>query len=594
MKRSMMRFRHAHGVLLALALGAGSFGTACSDDKPTNAPEATTSATPTTDDTKSIALVEIAAPADFIVYGGADDLLGLLSAGDGLAKQLSPGGPGMTDMLIPAIQDQLALKGDAGLALDKPLRFAIIDPKKHQKNALVLILSIKGREGFEKALPETHKKDVDGNALSWSASGKDIYANFIGETLVLTPDKTTFATHRKEGLETLKKQAKPPALVEGGDSAAAGVGDIFNWLGGAVRELDKIEVTGRASDDGAILNLVVHAKAGSDTQKTLESIEPSGDKLVAKLPANTAGFLSVSVKPASLDKLERLIKWSTSLGFGGTAPDEMVAASMDYWKSSTGEFAMAAMPVEGTEGLKFVMITGVKDADAARKSKRKMVAMYDDPETKKIYEKMGLDLTYREAAYKIGDIEVDTSKTKRSGPAANNPGMELMKSFMSTHAAIADDWSVLTYGDDGKKVLEAFLGGKLEGDVTKTPGVQRAYGNAAPGRFMFTYVNTGRLSRALATDAASMLVPIEGPGLALSVGAKDGKLHIALDLPSKDVTGIMMLATQAQGALLGGVSGLSAPPPGLSAPPGLQPSPVQAPGAGPGAPVAPGKPATLK
>lgn len=622
---AMTKYRAARAALLALAVGSSTGALSCAEDKPETKTEAKAVPQPKPDATKSMPLVEIAAPADFIVYGGADDLLKLLSAGDDLAKSLAPGGPSMSTMVAPAVQEQLALEGDAGLALDQPIRFAVLDPKAHADNSLVLMLSIKGRDTFEKALPKDHKKDDAGNALSWQAGGKTLYANFLGETLVLTPEKTTFSDHRKflaelgksklaggvgaithmanivqlygkdldDGLAAMKQQASQPALGGASQGALANVGEMFTWLGEKARELDKVEITGRATPDGVLLHLTVHPKAGSSAHEAFKSIEPGSSTLLAKLPADTAGVLSMSLKPTSLETLRALFEWSMSLGFAGAASDELVDASMEYWKSTNGEFAMAAAPIEGVDGLAFLMLGGVSDAEAARKSQRKIVAMYDDPAVKASYEKLGLKVSYRKAAYKIGDVEVDTSETKVSGDAAKNPGMAMMSSFMTTHTAITDDGSVLAYGEDGKKVLQAFLGGKVEGGLSKTKGVARAQGNAAEGQFLFAYLNTSRFAKAFATDDASMLVPAEGPGLAVSLGAKDGKLGIALDLPGKDVTGIMMLATQAQSALMGRPPGLGAPP--MLPPGGANPPGQAAPGTGPGAsPIGPGQPATLK
>lgn len=561
--------------LLWLVLAAVLAVAGCDDDKkdggvvePTRAKEVA----------ESGAIEKLAAPDDVVAFGGADSLNALAA---NLSKVAGPLGASMQPaMLSQQLAKKYGLKDPAALALDKPARVLVVDPKKHP-DGTVLIVATTGRDKLLQALPQK-QDDVDGNAHAFTGT-KLTYLNFLDDYAVLTSDKGVFASHKPflvklagaklsheatmvlsaknaaalyktelgRAMEDMEKEMAAPAMPMGG----AGMGKMVQWMAGVAHDLEVVSIHLDTLEDGAALVMDVSAKKESALDKTFRTLGERKLALLEKVPAEAPMVIGMSVDPDAEDDLTRgLTAWSLQISLGEDVDPKYSEAMTAYWKATTGEVAFATYAHPGREGLTLVAIGGIRDADNARQAQATLRAMYDTPELAKTYESMGLTLSYKNDAYKIGDVPVSTVTAElKEAPAQNPQGINLKQSLgdggslfsnlMSSHVAIAADKSLVAYGKDAKPVVEGWLEGSVPGGFDKSPGLLRAQKKAAKGLFFMAYAVPLDLMKGFgAVPNMPQLPGVQsgGPGIALSAGAKDGVVQVVLDVPA---TQAMALST---------------------------------------------------
>jgi hypothetical protein len=205
--------------------------------------------------------------------------------------------------------------------------------------------------------------------------------------------------------------------------------------------------------------------------------------------------------------------------------------------------AFAAHKTAGKDLLSLTALMGIRDAEKARKAQATLRAMYDAPDFAKMYAGMGLKLSYKNDAYKVGDVNVSTVTAELEGGAAQNPVLQgndttaLLSNLLSSHVAIGNELSVVAYGKDAKPLMEAWLGGKMPGGFDKAPGLQRALKSAAKGMFFIGYAVPLDVVQGFGITQIPGAAP-GGAGIALSGGAEEGVLHIVLDVPTAQATAI--------------------------------------------------------
>ncbi len=534
------------------------------------------------------------APASVIVYGGTNGLADTLKKAHKLASTVAPMPP--ADQLAGQASQMLAgdfrLKNGEGLDLSKPIRFAVLDPKKHRDP--LLMVGMKSKDAFIKTLPDLEKKENDqGNAFSYvkyKGSTRPIFVNFAGDFAVFSRDKDAFPKH-KAFAEALAKATMPDlgaAYIEldhiaaifgaemdqgiaqikqtltmvGGSTPGANadqmkaMGTIFDWVGKAAREVDYIRVTAKADPDGARLDIRIAAKKGSPLAGTLTAFKSAGaHKLLAKLPADAPFFVSISADPAANVKMMNSISDLFIVGplFKGdkAKAKPYIEAMVNYAKSLDGHMVVAA---HGKDGLTLSALMGVTDGKTARAAQMKLVEMQKDPMAIEYYKTMGLVVDYKPDAYKIGDTPVAISKTTMGNvPPAAAPMMALMNDFMTQHIAIGDKLGAIGYGAGAKAQLEALLGGKT-GGLDAVAGVKRAVKNAAGDAFMLMYVSPIELAQrvklgGMNTFAAQLAGVPPGMGLAMSAGHAGDELQIVVDVPVDLVKSGMAAFQKVKGGL---------------------------------------------
>ncbi len=522
---------------------------------------------------------KLSAPDDVVIFAGADSLHALTT---NLSKLAGPVGATLQPaVLSQKIAGELALKDPTVIALDKPARLLVVDPKKHPDGA-VLVFATTGRDKLLQALPNK-QDDVDGNAHAFTGS-KLTYLNFLDDYAVLTSDKGLFASHKaflvklagaKLGHEatvvlsaknaaTLYKAELDRAVADmekevqaaPGMPGGAGMGKMMQWVAGVAHDLDQLAVHLDTLEDGAALVIDITAKKESALDKTFRALGERKLSLLEKVPTEAPLVVGMSVDPDAEDDLTRsLTAWSLQISMGEQVDPKFSEAMTAYWKATTGEVAFAGYEHPGREGLTLVAVGGIRDADKAREAQTTLRTMMDTPELAKTYESMGLTLSYKNDAYKVGDVPVSTVTAELKDaqtPTAMGDGASLFSNLMSSHVAIAADKSVVVYGKDVKPVIEGWLEGSVPGGFDKSPGLVRAQKKAAHGLFFVAYAVPLDLIKGFGLVQLPQLPSAQsGPGIALSAGAKDGVVQVVLDVPASQAmalsSAMMMMGARGGG-----------------------------------------------
>jgi len=534
------------------------------------------------------------APASVIAYGGTNGLMETLKKAHTLAGKVAPLPPPdqLGTQATQMVAGDLRLKDGKALDLTKPLRFAILDPKKHRDP--LMLVGVKSKDALVASLPDMERKEKDqGNAysyLKYKGSTQPVFVNFIDGFAVFTRDKGAFSSH-KAFAEALAKanmpdlgavyveidhvlaifgdefdqgiaQAKQTLTMVGGSAPGANADQmkafaaIFDWVGKAAREVDYVRLTVKADPDGARADLRIAAKKGSPLATTLAAFKSAGPHaLLAKLPADAPFFASFSADPAGMTKMMDLVSDAFVVGplFKGDAAKAKpyIAAMRSYSASLDGQMAVAA---HGKDGLELSALMGLRDGKAAQAAQTKLAQMQKEPTAIEYYKEMGLQVDYKPDAYKIGDTPVAISKTTMTNvPPAAAPMVALMSGFMTQHIAIGDKLGAIGYGELAKPTLEALLGGKLSG-LDKVPGVTRAMKNAADDAFMVMYVSPIEIAQRIKlggmnTFAQQLAGVPPGLGLAISAGRSGDELQVVVDVPLELVKSGMGAFQKVKGGL---------------------------------------------
>lgn len=575
-----------------MALACGGAVAGCDDEKKPDgvAPTKTQEVAP------SGPIEDLEAPAEVVTFGGSDSLVSLAN------EVGAVGGPMGSAAINPAMIGKamaktFGLKNDGAFALDKPFRFAMVDPKNLDE-PLVLIVSMTKKEELVALLPQDHKKDDAGNAISYPVNGETVYLNFVDELAVFSLDKELFAKHKpflvelagskvaSEGVAVVSASNATKMYDKELDDAVAeaeralgqqqgtpmggdGMKKMAQWFASTAKELDRLVVRVDGLDDGGKLAFDLIPKAESALKKTFDALGEQKLELLDEVPADAPMAMVAAMDPDTTGELtQSLTAWSLQLSLGDEVDEELTKAMDDYWKASTGQMAFAAHAVPNVEGLRFSGLFGVRDAEKARAAQKVLRGIYERDSFKKTYAELGLTMTFQPDAYKVGDVPVDrvVAKLDETAGDANleralGPTAALFSDLMNTHVAIASPLGVMAYGQDGKSVIEAWLGGDVPGGLHEAPGMVSALKHAAPGLFMIMYGKPLEVMKALGVS------PPQGQaaqgkggdrGLALSAGAEKGTLHVVLDLPTTQVAALMSAAMTMQRGM-GGMGGPTGP-----------------------------------
>ena len=426
----------------------------------------------------------------------------------------------------------------------------------------------------------------------------EVYLNFVDELAVFSLDKELFAKHKpflvelagskvaSEGVAVVSASNATKMYDKELDDAVAeaeralgqqqgtpmggdGMKKMAQWFASTAKELDRLVVRVDGLDDGGKLAFDLIPKAESALKKTFDALGEQKLELLDEVPADAPMAMVAAMDPDTTGELtQSLTAWSLQLSLGDEVDEELTKAMDDYWKASTGQMAFAAHAVPNVEGLRFSGLFGVRDAEKARAAQKVLRGIYERDSFKKTYAELGLTMTFQPDAYKVGDVPVDrvVAKLDETAGDANleralGPTAALFSDLMNTHVAIASPLGVMAYGQDGKSVIEAWLGGDVPGGLHEAPGMVSALKHAAPGLFMIMYGKPLEVMKALGVS------PPQGQaaqgkggdrGLALSAGAEKGTLHVVLDLPTTQVAALMSAAMTMQRGM-GGMGGPTGP-----------------------------------
>ncbi len=572
--------------VLVLALGASVF--ACEEKKPSPpVASASAEAAKPPEPIAKHALADLVSPPDVVLFGGIESLAKVGDPISDMAAVVNPGGPKLSSQIPKIAAETLGLGAADGLDLDKPIRIAILDPKKHNRGFGVFLFHVKSETTLLETAPPNKAINDQGNGYGWDIPGGRVYLNLVGDVAVFTMEPATFTQNQaflKElsvatgpaGATFIARAANIVALY-GGDMeqalasmktqqsaqsgpAAQALGNVIRLDEGALaalKELDTVTISLRPSDDGLIMSYGLKPRSGTPLESTFKSLKPKpANALLARFPKDTPAYFAASLSPDSMQSMKSAMKWMLSLSLPPEQAERFTASWSDLVAASTGDFVVGGF--KGKDGFSFGGMSGITDAAKAHSAQSAMLKMYDDPALKTALETAGVKATVKEKAYKIGEFDVSTTKSelKNMPPGA----AAALSTFLETHMMITQDAALVASGPNGKTTLEMLYGASdaksaIELGLDRGPGALRAKKNGAADSFMQVYVVPSALSGGGIGD---------GAGIVMTVGAKDGLLEISLDVPTSQIAPTMMALRSFGGTLAG-------PPPG-------GPTPMVAPG----------------
>ncbi len=585
-----MRDKLSKGLLILLVSTASVFGVACKDDPVEKKDDVTVAPTRATEVAPSGTLDKLSAPDAVVIYGGFDNV-GKMA---GHLSELVLGSPAQGALQLESAVSTVALRFGLkdGKALDtsKAVRFAIVDPKANEQPFCVAV-GLKSREAFVKSLPDKHKKDDSGNAFSFvTADMKAVFVNYVDDWAVFTGHKEVFGANKAFVVKLIGSSIAGDggAIVEVGNltklyaadltaalaemkrnmsqaatsiPAAGGVDKMTDWMMSVVKDLDKVVVTTTASKEAGRLQFDLIAKAGTELEKSLKVLGARKlGPMLSRLPADAPAALVASFDPnTATDLIRGLTAWSMQLTAGKSASEKDYSDAMNaYWKASNGDMAMVTHHFGGE--MRVSMLAGLRDAKGADAAMTTLRGMYKEDNLKKLYADMGLSYSFKKGAYKVGKFRVDSNVVKLTGPkgkgkgkagmslgGAMGPGGDLFAQMMSHDFSITDDTMISVYGTGARKLMEAWIEGKVTGGLDKAPGMQRALKTAAPGTFFMLYGSPLAVAQAFQNKGAPP--PPAGNGLALSAGSTGAVLHVVLDAPADQTKAMMQMFSRLGGGM---------------------------------------------
>ena len=576
---------------LLLASTLTLLATSCDDDKaPPDGGIASAKPQPAT--VKPTGAVDkLDAPEKVLAFGGANKLNDLINNAQGFIAGARPGVKAEADLARKGIQSRFRLKNADWLDTEQPARFAVVDPKGNQ-SPVVLVLAAKERAKVEAALPDDKKAGADGNAFTYSISpGTSAFVNFIDGFVAFSMAKDSFPTSKdflvqlsgatiggdatavlsaknaynmfQGELDLIAKEARK-GLAEAEQSNAMlspdALGALIDWGFSVPKDIERVVVTATVPKRGARVTLEIRPRPSSELEKAFKSLKKRPLNLLARLPKDTPFAFGAALDPDTENELtKQMLKWSFQLSVPEPEQDAAMQAMSDYWKGTTGEMAFAVHAVPETEGLNLVALMGIRDAEKVREAQGKLFELYRKESVAKAYKDLGLEVNHKESAYKIGDVPVDTWTTKfADGEKANqlqaNPAIAMMADLMTQHIAVSDDLAVVAYGKGAKAVVTAWLEAKVQGGFNESIGMKRALENAAPDHLGLLYVSPMQIVKHTLLGGKSPLgaiasLAVPKTGISASMGATNGVVTLAVDVPVEQAQAIMQVLSRAGGGL---------------------------------------------
>jgi hypothetical protein len=515
-------------------------------------------------------------PADLLIYAGSSQPIETLKSLSAIANQVQPGMPDATMMVPPLLQQQFRLMSPAGIDLKKSIAIALFDQQIFGRDPSATLIGMTTQAQFEASIPKTEqKKDDGGNAYSytkWKGAKYPVFVNFIGTHAVLTRHKDLFAKHKgfitelarhkfeesgsvfvsvnnamtanestvNAGMKKMKGQVKK-GLAQANQGEASGL--IEGMLEGAVefaRNMRAITMTLGLSGEGIRIGTRFSVKAGTSTANTWSQIAGGNHDLIQKSPADSVGFVSVSLKGDALK--DRMAEFTTAMlgvisstgNMDAKLSTQMAAATKSWLKAIDGRMLARAHSYPGNMGLMPSIVMGLKDKSKARGAMLKMAAAIGAaPAVKANYAKMGMTVEQNINAYAVLNEPVMVQKSTFATPSMQTT---LMGPLLESHTVFGDDLAAIAYGPQAKIELEHILGGKYNG-LDKKPGVPFVMKTAATNPFLLLYLAPIELAQRLQLGgmnpmAAALAGLKSNHGLGLSVGKRDADLELVMAIPT--------------------------------------------------------------
>jgi hypothetical protein len=561
-------WRRSLGAALAFVL------LGCGDDKPKDQASATVTATagasaaPPADTSTAVAspLTDLTMPADVVAVAGIGDPVKVFDRLTTAANAIQAGGTPLGDEAMKLVADRYALQPTA-VDRTKPIQVAVFDPKKNVLDPIVFIARVGSKDKLLAAVKGSPGADPGDGLITWG----NVFARVEGDVAMMSRDKSLLATHAPflkklasaapvEGMsiavpmqhigelygkdiEALSSQIK---MMSPPDQAAS-TEAMMGALNSALKELKTFSITLKPTEDGLFLDLAAEPTALSTWRAVFPMLGTKNEpKQTSKLPANSFFAVTAILPPESRPLVKKYFEWVGSMP-GGSGMKGALQVYDKAWDAFSGEIAFAGFSQDGKAGV--LAVSGVKDAQKVRDAQREAIAeMLKAPQTPEM-KQLKIKFTSKKAAYKIGDVEVDTLKTEMENAPPGIGG--LMSWAGETHTAVTATESVVAYGPSAKTVLEAYISGKLPGGLDASPFMSRVKRASVKDALLRIAASPNDI-----VTLAGLPVATKGAApMTISAGASDGVLHFGLDLPTEQIPAIAVGFGALQSAVLESMQG---------------------------------------
>jgi hypothetical protein len=560
--------RRSIGAALAFVL------LACGDDKPKDQANASVTATaetssaPPVDTSTAVAapLTDLTMPAGVVAVAGIGDPAKVFERLTAAANAVQAGGTPLGDEAMKVVADRYALAPTA-IDREKPIQLAVFDPKKNAVDPIVLIARVGSKEKLLAAAKGSPGPDPGDGLITWG----NVFARVEGDVATISRDKSLLVTHAAflkklasvapvEGIscavpmqhigelygadiDALASQIK---MMSPPDQAASNEA-MIGALKSALKELKTFSITLKPTEDGLFLDLAAEPTALSTWRAVFPMLGTKNEpKQTSKLPANSFFAVTAVLPPESRPLVKKYFEWVGSMP-GGSGMRGALAVYDKAWDAFSGEIAFAGFSIDGKAGV--LAVSGVKDAKKVREAQREAIEeMLKAPQTPEM-KQLKIKFTSKKAAYKIGDVEVDTLKTEMQNAPPGIGG--LLAWAGETHTAVTDTESVVAYGPSAKGVLEAYVSGKLPGGLDASPFMSRMKRASVKDAIMRVAASPNDI-----VTLAGLPVATKGAApMTFSAGASEGVLHFGLDLPTEQIPAIAVGFGALQSAILESMQG---------------------------------------
>ncbi len=567
--RSSPRSPSARRWLLRALAAAALALPACSGDNP-SAPtpavsEAAASAAPAPAKVASQPITEVAMPAEAIGVVAASDPATLLADLTKTVQAVQPGARPLEGDLLPLVGRGFRLQSTAAIDLKRSASLAFFDLKKYSKAGFVASFHVTSRDELLAAAPADRRENVSGNQYAWG----DVFVNFDGDVVFLSGEEALFPTHgdflRRLGAASSGPGASAVISIDhvGAlyradlDAAAKQFGAMasapeaksmeatFAMMSTALTELDTVTIDLRPAEGGLVLDFGAKPKALSTWNVAFRSLTAAAENpLAPKLPKESHAAAYATFPPSSRDVLLKYFEWATSLS-GMESLGGAMAGYKDVVESMTGDMAFGLFQLEGQSAPSLLAISGVTDAAKVKAAQRKMGEALKNADVKSAAGGK-LKMSFKKAAYKIGDVEVDVTKTEMEGAP---PGLgDLMSWVGEGHSAVTKSEALLAYGPTARATLEAYLGGKVTGGLDASAMVIDAKKHGVKGAIATAAFSASHVMSMLGVSQAA----VSKGAVSMTFGAVGGALHFVLHVPDAQLLplagGLEALQRAAMGA----------------------------------------------
>ena len=519
---------------------------------------------------KPVTTDTIKVPPSVWVYGGSQPLGATLDTVTGFAQKVIPSAPSLKEMVGPLLSSNFGITRPDFVDLTRPLRFAFFAPNPKGDERVAILLPIKDTKGFAKLVSDKGKAtNVENNALVYTPnpSGPKTYVNFTGDYAVYTTDAKLYGAE-KAFLTSLSVATMPvsaaayfqlanimKAVGKDFDSALAMaraemrrtmkgparnqlpmIDAMIEGFGETAREIDRVRFALVMAADGLQLDFRVAAKADAELAGSFAKLKSNGHALLARLPADAALFASFSIEPTVLAEWSQ--RWVSAFVIKpifGEQPKakQYLDAMMGMLEGMTGDFAVSAHGAPGGLGLTLSSIFGVTDGAKVNAAQDTVWQMYSEPEMVAYNTRHGLKMEFGKPTPFAGTTirENHISFTE----LGMNPAAALMGDLGMQYIAVGKDLGVMSYGVEGKAVVEGYLKGTYKG-LDQTPAAKRLLAKGAKNAFGFLYLSPLALAQrthlgGMNPVAASLAGLSAKSGVAFSTGVVEGQLQVVIDLP---------------------------------------------------------------